>query len=81
MLLRLGRLAARVAAPRMVSAKYGSAHLLCAVVLSLALASIATLTLGFVQRAVTLALASVVCSTHAALTLGSLVLVNRRAHA
>jgi putative peptide zinc metalloprotease protein len=81
MLLRLGRLVARLAAPRMRSVEYGPAHIVFAITLTLPLASVAILILGFVQRAATLALASVVCSTLAALTLGSLALVNRRAHA
>ena len=78
---RLGRLAARWAAPRVTHIAQGFGYVLYAVVVALPLASTAILAIGCLQHAATLVLASMACSTLAAVTLASLGLVNRRGSA
>jgi hypothetical protein len=74
---RLGRLVARLAGPRTVPAIYRHTHRIYLFAVSLPLASIVAMALGFLQQAAPLVLASIVFSTVAALALTSLILVNR----
>jgi putative peptide zinc metalloprotease protein len=80
-LFRLGRLAARLVAPRVaqIAQRYG--HVLYAVAVGLPLASAVTLALGCVQRVAPLVLASMVCSTLAGVTFAWLILAGRQGHA
>ncbi len=79
-LFRFARLTARLAAPRAVSVinRHGHVrhgHVLHVFAVSLPPASIAALTLGFLQQAPILVLGSVACSALAVLTLASFILV------
>jgi putative peptide zinc metalloprotease protein len=76
--LRLSRLAARSAVPRVLPLICLHTHVLYVSAASLALASFAALTLGFVQGAAPLVLVSIAYSALAALALASFVLANHR---
>ena len=75
-MLRLSRLAARLAAPRVLPVIYLHSQVLYVSAVSLALASFAALALGFVQGAAPLVLVSIAYSALAALALASLALTN-----
>lgn len=74
-LLRFGRLTARLAAYRAVYVINWHGHVLYVFAVSLPLAFIAALTLGFVQQAPALVVVSISHSILAALTVASFILV------
>lgn len=74
--LRLSRLAARLATPRVLPFIYLHAHVLYVSAVSLALVSFAALALGFLQGAAPVVLVSIAYGALAALALAPLALAN-----